>query len=123
MRKPYCCFDCNEENPHYMTSHEVWRQAFPNYREIKRQAMQDHPDSALKFILLCLSCLEKRLGRRLTREDFANVPINAGVMKAFDLGFDITSQKTQNFIRNINEEVIRQSRLDREKKKANAKAV
>lgn len=120
MRKPYCCFDCNEEDPHYMVHPQVWLQAFPNYMEVKRQAKQDYPDSALKFILLCLTCLERRVGRRLIREDFANVPINTGVMKAFDLGLDITSRETHDFIWKINKEFLQQFRLERMK---NAKAV
>jgi hypothetical protein len=28
---------------------------------------------------LCLTCVEKRLGRRLTKDDFSNWPINEGI--------------------------------------------
>lgn len=47
-------------NEYYMVQAAVWHEAHP-----KRKGM------------LCIGCLEKRLGRRLTPEDFTSAPINS----------------------------------------------
>lgn len=47
-------------NEYYMVQAEVWAAANP-----KRRGM------------LCIGCLETRLGRRLTPEDFTHAPINS----------------------------------------------
>ncbi len=67
------CRDCGidttprdgEGNPHvsgwewYVVRDEVWKQATSDERGI-----------------LCIGCLEERLGRQLTPQDFADLPIN-----------------------------------------------
>lgn len=61
------CGDCgvntapkNEPCEFYMVTHAVWREA--------------QGDKATHF--LCIGCLEERLGRLLTSDDFSEVPLN-----------------------------------------------
>lgn len=57
-----CGVSCAEDgvNEYYMVQAAVWREAHP-----KRRGM------------LCIGCLETRLGRRLKPEDFTSAPINS----------------------------------------------
>lgn len=61
----FICIDCGENtlhaNEYYMVHDEVWNAAHP-----KRRGM------------LCIGCLEERLGRLLGPEDFPDLPINRG---------------------------------------------
>jgi hypothetical protein len=61
--KTFLCLDCKidtaELDEYYLVRDEVWREANPQ------------GDG-----MLCISCLEKRLGRELTHDDFAFVPLN-----------------------------------------------
>jgi len=53
------CRDCDRYDPEfYMVSNELWRAAFP--------------PRVTPAGRLCLNCLEKRLGRRLAREEIGN---------------------------------------------------
>lgn len=61
------CSDCSEptsikgqKSEYYMVKFNVWKQANP----------------AERADFLCIGCLEARLGRTLTPEDFALVPLN-----------------------------------------------
>lgn len=69
------CRDCSEvEHYQYMVRKPVWYQAMPDYAEqVKaRNALPNRP-----AIMLCLPCLEKRLGRPLASSDFdLNLPGN-----------------------------------------------
>lgn len=60
----YDCLDCGDntffKNEYYMIHDEIW-------------------DSVATDGMLCVECLEKRLGRLLTPEDFKLYPINFGV--------------------------------------------
>jgi len=47
-----------------MVNDEVWAAA----------GLSDEPDSGM----LCISCLEQRLGRALVASDFPDIPINRG---------------------------------------------
>ena len=49
-------------NEYYMVTDEVWQAAWPRQRG-----------------MLCIGCLENRLGRELTASDFTDAPINRGV--------------------------------------------
>lgn len=60
------CTDCSVETSSragiaewYMVEHHVWHLATSNYNDI-----------------LCIGCLENRLGRKLVPEDFSPVPLN-----------------------------------------------
>lgn len=60
------CLDCKKScdrdglNEYYMVQALVWIEAHPH-----RKGM------------LCIGCLEQRLGRRLTPDDFTSAPINS----------------------------------------------
>lgn len=63
----FLCVDCKFDTRHdeyYMVHDAVWA-----------AAGQPQNDGGM----LCIGCLEKRLGRQLTREDFPNRPINMGI--------------------------------------------
>lgn len=51
------CTNCDYE--YYMVTDEVWLTANPKVRG-----------------MLCIGCLEQRLGRELTRKDFTGAPLN-----------------------------------------------
>jgi hypothetical protein len=56
------CQDCSKHTAggdYYMVQHALWSQVHPN-----------------RHGMLCLSCLQARLGRRLIRDDFLDAPIN-----------------------------------------------
>lgn len=55
-----CMIDTVETRNYYMVHNEVWQQANP-----KNHGM------------LCLPCLQRRLNRRLTLDDFTGAPINS----------------------------------------------
>lgn len=61
----FCCGDCSvdtfEIGEYYSVRNSLWRK-FGN-----------------QYGMLCVSCLETRLGRKLRRRDFTNYPINRGV--------------------------------------------
>jgi hypothetical protein len=60
----FTCLDCeictNCIYEYYMVTDDVWSQAHPKSRG-----------------MLCLGCLENRLGRKLTGEDFPILPVNS----------------------------------------------
>jgi hypothetical protein len=62
------CADCGintkDNNEYYMVKSPIWF-----------QAISAEPVTSFG-VLLCIGCLEKRLNRKLTVEDFANVPCN-----------------------------------------------
>jgi hypothetical protein len=59
----YDCYDCktntNKIHEYYMVTNDVWKQS-----GVPRRSM------------LCIGCLEKRIGRELSAADFPNYPIN-----------------------------------------------
>ena len=62
-----CQVDTGEINEYYMVHDEVWLFANPN-------------DSGI----LCVGCLEMRLGRELASSDFPDYPINQGFFEQSD---------------------------------------
>ncbi len=67
------CVDCKVDTlligEYYMVHHSVWE------------------DTGLGLYdgMLCISCLEKRISRQLTSEDFSNFPINTDPLFRSDL--------------------------------------
>ena len=53
----HCCTNCNYE--YYMVHDQVWLEANPRDKG-----------------MLCVGCLEQRLGKLLTKDDFTAAPIN-----------------------------------------------
>jgi hypothetical protein len=61
-RQRFFCVDCGYDtlhNEYYMVKHSLWCE-FGAHRD-----------------MLCIGCLENRIGRLLTYEDFLNCPLNA----------------------------------------------
>jgi hypothetical protein len=62
----FICKDCKVDtlaiDEYYMVTDEVWEMANPQRRG-----------------MLCIGCLEDRLGRQLTASDFTDVPLNSGM--------------------------------------------
>jgi hypothetical protein len=60
---PFICSDCgidtNKNNEYYMVQDKIWKES-----KVPKKA------------LLCIACLEKRLGRMLKKADFSDAPIN-----------------------------------------------
>ena len=60
----FACLDCNActncNGEYYMVHDEVWKLANPADRG-----------------MLCIGCLEQRLGRLLTKDDFTDAPVNS----------------------------------------------
>lgn len=79
-RKPYHCFDCRGASASYMVRNEVWLKAWPDYENVKRNLKMVFSGTPFTHLELCISCLEKRLGRNLNADDFdLNLPINHGI--------------------------------------------
>jgi len=61
----YDCIDCGSNtrgiDEYYMIQFDLWKEFVP----------ENNSDT-----MLCLGCLEKRLGRELTPEDFLDCPLN-----------------------------------------------
>jgi hypothetical protein len=101
-RKPFRCYDCGDYDPGYMVHRSVWAQAVPEYHVVKRKLVKEFggSKSPLVHFLLCLPCLERRLGRRLTSDDFdLNLAINQGILYGTELeipnrkAWDISREK------------------------------
>lgn len=66
------CQDCGCKHPEpYGVSDELWAAA------------------GMVEGVLCLDCLQKRIGRDLTIFDFTNYPINEGIRFGYNLGRDL----------------------------------
>ena len=67
------CADCgvgtDTIREYYMVHDRIWEQAWAGRRKPYHGKVPGQE-------ILCIGCLEARLGRRLTRSDFTNVPIN-----------------------------------------------
>jgi hypothetical protein len=65
---PMPCTDCGHDtgrNEYYMVRDDVWEQALGH----KIPPVEDD-------VFLCIGCLERRIGRTLTRRDFIDCPLN-----------------------------------------------
>jgi len=99
---PFDCFDCGQIADGYMVHRYVWNVAWPDYIERTRERTQkfrkwkaefevenEQPPLKLhikqwreknwKHLVLCFGCLETRLGRNLTIDDFTEVNSNRGI--------------------------------------------
>lgn len=73
--RAFACFDCNGPITIINLLDSVWFAAWPTYKADKLAARQLYPKGSIykdfNMLHLCLRCVEKRLGRQLTRDDFA----------------------------------------------------
>jgi hypothetical protein len=103
MRSWIQCLDCKTAClPDYMVKNHVWDQAVPDYKHLKTVLKEQFPGTESPplgcsawaknwdhraCVQLCFECLEQRLGRSLTIEDFdLQIPVNLGVRLGFELG-------------------------------------
>lgn len=72
IRKTFLCLDCGQSClfERYMVHNDLWRTAIGPGRGTRG--------------MLCIGCLEDRLGRRLTPEDFTDCPLNTDPMDDFE---------------------------------------
>lgn len=68
FRATTTCAHCGRYTEHFMVHNAVWSAANLG-REMK---------------IICLHCLSRRLGRKLTRDDFTPAPVNATLHAVFD---------------------------------------
>lgn len=73
----FSCMACGLSWDNYMVRHSVWQSAF------LREFPQIHETRYLPPGKLCLGCLEDRLGRPLTEDDFPPLPCNRGILFGF----------------------------------------
>lgn len=68
----WACFDCAEDTDreYYMIHDDLWEQAGMGH------GWKYYSDPSKLDGLLCVGCLESRLGRQLTKEDFTDAPVN-----------------------------------------------
>lgn len=77
-RTGYDCEDCGQDtdkiNEYYMVHDSLWGAAGMETNEAFTQGLTNTylPDG-----MLCVGCLENRIGRRLTPADFTDAPINS----------------------------------------------
>ena len=64
------CDECRRIADFYMVKDEVWLSVAPTRESI-----------------LCFACLESRLGRPLTLDDFPRLPINRGIRKGYEIAW------------------------------------
>jgi hypothetical protein len=64
----WCCVDCGKNtfqtDDYYMVTHELWQKY------------------GVGEGMLCVGCIEKRIGHKLTREDLLNCPLNTDINPA-----------------------------------------
>lgn len=105
--KKFWCWDCGEPSPLYMVNNDIWKAAWPegepNRRRLTSLATTFFPEAQRRdkltgrvviSICLCFTCLEHRINRKLTLDDFqrsaksgrivyANTPIWLGYRMGF----------------------------------------
>jgi hypothetical protein len=83
--QPRHCADCRVDvgriNEWFMVHDNVFEQAWPGHGVVP-----------FGHAILCIGCLEHRLGRTLTRPDFTDAPVN----DIFDNDFDSFSDRLLN---------------------------
>lgn len=85
----FACFDCLGPASAFMVHDSVWDAAWPNskpQRRVMRRQAEERGLTKQARQLLCFDCFEKRLGRRLTIEDFTKVSLNDGVRIGYRMG-------------------------------------
>lgn len=94
----YRCYDCKGANDDYMVKPETWHEAWPSYSELKMKLLRENPSNRYRaFLGLCFSCIEKRLDRPLTPEDFdLDLPINRNIALGLRMGLRTSRQLLEN---------------------------
>lgn len=82
------CYFCSDISCLYMVKDDVWFKAWPSYSK-------DKAANRGKVMEMCFNCLENKLGRPLTIDDFTNAPVNEGIRLGFEMGLDYTLQRVK----------------------------
>lgn len=81
--KRYGCSACGGFVTMYYIHDELWKQVFPQTNQYWSPEWRGEKMDLLG--LLCLVCVEKRLGRKLVIEDFKDHQTNTGILFGFNL--------------------------------------
>ena len=89
-KQTHACRDCGEFGLGHMLDNDVWASLLTD------EERQEHPsggpnDPTKPSLLLCLQCCEVRLGRPITSDDLAAVPINRPLNYVFDNARDAST--------------------------------
>ncbi len=76
------CYDCHVDGGLYMVHDHVWKEAWPEYKELKAVLKARH---SVAHLCLCFPCLERRLKRSLVVEDFTEAGINTPIFFGYRL--------------------------------------
>lgn len=76
-----CGLDTHEECEYYMIQHELWDSLLEKEEIIRTIPWYDREGSLIRMVhlnnvMLCVGCVEERLGRQLMPEDFTSCPVN-----------------------------------------------
>jgi hypothetical protein len=72
MSIDWSCRGCKEHvGEYYMVHDEVWLTAYPDKKGFSH-----------------FTCLEERIGRKLTLDDFTSAPVNIPVLKGFRMALE-----------------------------------
>jgi hypothetical protein len=71
LGRGFKCADCLTPtwDEYYMVTDEIWSLAWSGWRRPRP------PETGLDH-MLCIRCLERRIGRTMTRADFTDCPLN-----------------------------------------------
>jgi hypothetical protein len=77
------CADCGIDTIHtidewYMVDDDLWEQAWIGRRKSRKYWDENRPHPVyFRAEILCIGCLEARIGRTLVAGDFADAPVNS----------------------------------------------
>lgn len=97
------CYDCKRSGGSFMVKDAVWKEAWPEYAELKRSLNQKYKGTNEQFrahLNLCLCCLSKRLKRKLKKEDFdLTLPINDLIVLGMEMGAALALENLEDAVR------------------------
>jgi len=85
----WVCMDCKYQHDTYMLKKDVWSKVVPGYTELRRKAtkkwlLEGCQRDSFPYLCVCMSCAEKRLGRKLIKKDFLKrLPCNYEIISRF----------------------------------------
>ena len=86
---PKGCFDCLGHASLFMVHDAIWDAAWPFAKQQRRVMQKMAAERGLTKQIrqhLCLTCLETRLKRKLTLDDFTLAPVNDGIRLGYRMG-------------------------------------
>lgn len=99
------CHDCKRSGGDFMVKDVVWREAWPEYAEKKRELLQKYKGTNEHFrthLNLCLCCLQKRLKRKLKKEDFdLTLPVNDLIVLGMEMGGQLALENLEGAVSEV----------------------